>query len=101
MLTSEKGEMIKGRGDDVNMHDILTGSQRDGRAFAPDKDTTCGNWTKGGSDGSAMLGHHDRIGLSDDEAARSWNTSHPSRGCNPEGLRSTGGAGLLYCFAAN
>ena len=64
------------------------------------KDTTCGNWTSSG-DGSAIVGHHDRQGLSDTEAARSWNSSHPSKGCSQEALRGTGGAGLFYCFAAN
>ena len=97
---SEKGEPIKGRGDTPNEHDILTGSQADGRAFAGGEDRTCGNWTKSG-EGAAMVGHHDRIGLRDDEPSRSWNASHPSRGCSQDNLRSSGGAGLLYCFAAN
>lgn len=95
---TEKGEVVNGRGDTPNMHDILTGSQPDGRAFAGDADMTCGNWTKSG-EGAAMLGHHDRIGLRDDDASRSWNASHPSSGCSLDALRSTGGAGLLYCFA--
>jgi hypothetical protein len=98
---SEKGDQINGRGDSPNMHDILTGTQPDGRAFpAGDKDTTCGNWTKDG-EGSAVVGHHDRIGLRDDDASKSWNSSHGSRGCGMDALRGTGGAGLLYCFAAN
>ena len=97
---SEKGEPIKGRGDTPNEHDILTGSQADGRAFADGDDRTCGNWTKSG-EGAAMVGHHDRIGLRDDEPSRSWNASHPSRGCSQDNLRSSGGAGLIYCFAAN
>ena len=97
---SEKGEPIKGRGDTPNEHDILTGSQPDGRAFAGGEDRTCGNWTKSG-DGAAMVGHHDRQGLRDDEPSRSWNASHPSRGCSQDNLKSSGGAGLLYCFAAN
>ena len=101
---SEKGTVINGRGDKPNMHDILTGSQPDGRAFPPGKDMTCGNWTKSGA-GSAMLGHADRKGLRDDAASVSWNSSHPSRGkdggCSQDDLKSTGGAGLLYCFAAN
>lgn len=96
---TEKGEMINGRGDTPNMHDILTGSQPDGRAFAGTPDMTCGNWTKSGSEGAAMLGHHDRIGLQDDDASKSWNASHSSKGCSLDALRSTGGAGLLYCFA--
>jgi hypothetical protein len=97
---TEKGEIVSGRGDPVNMHDVLTGSGPDGRAMPPDKDTTCGNWTKSG-DGAAIVGHHDRIGLRDDEPSRSWNSSHPSRGCSQENLRASGGAGLLYCFTAN
>ncbi|MGH8803560.1 MAG: hypothetical protein ACREXN_02315 [Polaromonas sp.] len=97
---SEKGEVISGRGDAVNAHDILTGSQADGRAFAGDKDMTCGNWTTSG-EGSAMVGHHDRQGLRDDAESKSWNASHPSRGCGMDALKSTGGGGLLYCFAAN
>ena len=97
---SEKGEVVSGRGDDVNTHDILTGSQADGRAFAGDKDMTCSNWTTSG-EGSAMVGHHDRQGLRDDAESKSWNASHPTRACGMEALKSTGGAGLLYCFAAN
>jgi hypothetical protein len=91
---------VNGRGDTPNMHDILTGSQPDGTAFPAGQDRTCGNWTKGGTEGAAMLGHVDRIGLTDDDAARSWNSSHPSRGgCSLDALKSSGGAGLLYCFA--
>jgi hypothetical protein len=98
---TEKGETVNGRGDQPNMHDILTGSQPDGRAFpAGDKDMTCGNWTKGG-EGSAMVGHHDRMGLRDDDASKSWNSSHGSRGCSIDALKATGGNGLFYCFAAN
>jgi hypothetical protein len=96
---TEKGQMVNGRGDSPNMHDILTGTQMDGTAFAAGEDRTCGNWTKSG-DGSAQVGHHDRLGLSDTEAARSWNSSHGSRGCSDDALKGTGGAGLLYCFAA-
>lgn len=95
---TEKGEAVTGRGDALNNHDILTGSQPDGRAFPADKDTTCGNWTRSG-EGSAIVGHHDRLGLRDDEPSRSWNSSHGSRGCSLEALRMTGGAGLYYCFA--
>jgi hypothetical protein len=95
---TEKGDIVPGRGDPVNQHDILTGSSPDGRAIA-DKDLTCGNWTQGGA-GSAMVGHHDRMGLRDDEPSRSWNSSHPSKGCSMDNLRSTGGAGQFYCFAA-
>lgn len=98
---TEKGEVVMGRGDAVNLHDVLTGSTPDGRATAGGAaDTTCGNWTKSG-EGSAIVGHHDRIGLRDDEPSRSWNSSHGTRGCGMEALRSTGGGGLLYCFAAN
>lgn len=95
---AETGRRIPGRFFVVNQHDVLTGSTEDGRAFPADKDMTCGNWTKSG-EGSAMVGHHDRRGLRDDAASRSWNTSHPSRGCGYDALKSTGGAGLLYCFA--
>ena len=98
---NEKGEMVNGRGDTPNTHDILTGSQPDGTAIAGDPaKTTCGNWTMSGA-GAAMLGHHDRLGIGDSESARSWNSSHSSRGCSQDNLRSTGGAGLVYCFAAN
>lgn len=98
---TEKGEVVSGRGDTPNRHDILTGSQTDGRAFPPGEDRTCGNWTKSGSDGSAMVGHHDRVGLNDSAPMKSWNTSHPTRGCTQDGLKSTGGDGLIYCFAEN
>jgi hypothetical protein len=97
---TEKGAVVNGSGDTPNMHDILTGSQPDGRAFAGNEDRTCGNWTKGG-EGSAMVGHHDRRGLDESAPAKSWNSSHPSRGCSPDALRGTGGAGMLYCFAVN
>ena len=97
---SEKGDTINGRGDTPNKHDVLTGSQSDGTAYKDSDDHTCGNWTKSG-EGVAQLGHHDRLGLKDDEPSRSWNSSHPSRGCSDEALRTTGSAGLLYCFAIN
>jgi hypothetical protein len=100
MARSENGRRIPSRLFVVNQHDILTGSTADGRAFPPGKDMTCGNWTKNG-EGAAMVGHHDRMGLRDDAASKSWNASHPSRGCSPAALKSSGGAGLLYCFAAN
>jgi hypothetical protein len=100
---TEKGNQVNGRGDTPNMHDILTGSQPDGTAFPPGEDRTCGNWTKSGA-GAAMVGHHDRQGLRDDDASKSWNSSHPSRGpdggCSQSDLKSTGGNGLFYCFAA-
>ena len=99
---TEKGAVVNGRGDTPNMHDILTGSQPDGTAFPAGVDRTCGDWTKSDK-GSAMVGHHDRQGLRDDDASKSWNSSHPSRGpdggCSQNDLRSTGGNGLLYCFA--
>ena len=95
----EKGAIVNGRGDKPNMHDILTGSDSHGRAFPAGADTTCGNWTKSG-DGIAQVGHHDRQGLRDDVVAKSWNHSHQTRGCSQANLVSTGGAGLLYCFAA-
>jgi hypothetical protein len=101
---SEKGDVINGRGDTPNRHDALTGSQGDGTAFPAGADRTCGNWTSS-AQGAAMLGHIDRIGLRDDDASHSWNSSHPSRGpdggCSQADLRSTGGDGLFYCFAAN
>ncbi len=96
----EKGNLIKGRGDTPNDHDILTGSRADGTAFAPQTDTTCGAWTKSG-DGSAIVGHHDRAGPLPENWAKSWNFSHQSVGCSSEALRRTGGAGLFYCFAAD
>jgi hypothetical protein len=101
---TEKGDVNNGRGDTPNRHDILTGSQPDGTAFAAGEDRTCKNWSSS-TQGSAMLGHADRIGLRDDDASKSWNSSHPSRGpdggCSQKDLISTGGDGLLYCFAAN
>ena len=97
---TEKGEVVSGRGDPVNMHDILTGSTADGRADTSAPDTTCGNWTKSG-EGSAIVGHHDRIGLNESAPMKSWNMSHPTRGCSMDALKATGGGGLLYCFAAN
>lgn len=97
---TERGETVSGRGDAVNQHDILTGSSSDGYAVNLAQDTTCGNWTSSGT-GSAWVGHHDRLGLSDDAPARSWNSSHLSRGCSLDALRATGGAGLFYCFAVD
>jgi len=102
---SEKGDVINGRGDTPNRHDVLTGSQADGTAFAPETDRTCKNWTSS-TQGAAMLGHSDRQGLRDDDASKSWNSSHPSRGpdggCSQNDLKTTGGGdGLLYCFAIN
>ena len=101
---SEKGEVINGRGDQPNRHDILTGSTPDGKAFPADKDMTCKNYTSGAA-GSVMLGHSDRTGIDESAAQKSWNSAHPSRGpgggCTQADLKSTGGDGLLYCFAAN
>jgi hypothetical protein len=101
---NEKGEVINGRGDTPNRHDILTGSQSDGTAFTGADDRTCGNWTKSAA-GAAMVGHHDRQGLNESAPMLSWNSSHPSRGpdggCSQNDLKSTGGDGLFYCFAGN
>ena len=93
---TETGETVNGRGDQPNRHDILTGSNPDGTAA----EQTCGDWTLDG-EGVAMVGHHDRMGLDDSAPAKSWNSSHPTRGCGQEALKGTGGDGLLYCFAAN
>jgi hypothetical protein len=95
---TEKGQPINGFGDQPNQPDMLTGSDSDGRLMVNgSNDTTCRNWTSNASDGSAMLGHHDRTGGGN----TSWNSAHPSRGCSQPNLVSTGGAGLFYCFAAN
>jgi hypothetical protein len=93
---TEKGEVVNGRGDTPNRHDILTGSQLDGTAFTSGENLTCQNWTSGG-EGSAQVGHHDRQGGGANPT--SWNSAHASRGCSQENLRSTGGDGLFYCFA--
>ncbi|TPJ08690.1 hypothetical protein FJW04_27790 [Mesorhizobium sp. B2-7-3] len=96
---NEKGETVNGRGDTPNRHDMLTGSKPDGTRIA---DQTCGDWTMSGSEGAAMMGHHDRTGLDDSAAAKSWNSSHASRGgCSQEALKGTGGDGLFYCFATD
>jgi len=97
----EKGNLVNGRTEKPNKHDILTGSRADGTAFpgARFPDMTCGNWTKSGADGSAMTGHHDRAGPIDSPWATSWNSSHPTLGCSQERVRPTGGDGLFYCFA--
>ena len=99
---TEKGEVVKGRGDTPNEHDSLTGSTMEGRAFPAGEDRTCRNWSSS-TQGAAMVGHIDRKGLRDDAASRSWNSSHPSRGpdggCSQSDLRGTGGDGLFYCFA--
>jgi hypothetical protein len=98
-ILTEKGEVVKGRGDDVNMHDILTGSDPHGMYSTAGGDTNCKNWTSE-AEGSAIVGHHDRIGLKDTRHMKSWNSSHGTRGCDMESLKGTGGAGLFYCFAA-
>jgi hypothetical protein len=95
---TEKGEVVFGRGDTVNLHDILTGSNADGTLFVSSTDTTCNNWTSS-LEGSAQVGHHDRIGINDSAPMKSWNSSHASRGCSLDNLKSTGGGGLFYCFA--
>jgi hypothetical protein len=101
---TEKGDVVNGRGDTPNRHDALTGSQPDGTAFPAGEDKTCHNWASS-IQGAAMLGHIDRQGLRDDAPSKSWNSSHLSRGpdggCSQADLRSTGGDGLFYCFAAN
>ena len=93
---TEKSEVINGRGDTPNLHDVLTGSTVSGRAT----ESTCQNWTTSG-EGAAIVGHHDRTGLDDSAAAKSWNASHPTRGCGLDALKTTGGGGLLYCFAVD
>jgi hypothetical protein len=97
---TEVGEPVSGRGDLVNTHDILTGSDPAGHYSTAGGDTTCANWTSSG-DGSAIVGHHDRIGLKETRHMKSWNSSHGTRGCSQDGLKGTGGGGLFYCFAAN
>jgi hypothetical protein len=92
---TETGQIVKGRGDTPNEHDILTGSNADGTLAAGQ---TCGDWTLDG-EGTAMLGHVDRMGPDTLATAASWNAAHPSRGCSQENLVATGGAGYLYCFA--
>lgn len=93
---NERGEMVNGRGDSPNMHDIITGSQMDGTAFSGSDETTCSNWTSSG-EGSAQVGHHDRTGGGQNPT--SWNSAHASRGCSQQNLQGTGGNGLFYCFA--
>jgi hypothetical protein len=91
---NEKGALVNGVGDTPNMHDVLTGSQPDGRAYTDSADHTCKNWTSSAADGIAQVGHHDRNG-----GGISWNSVHASRGCSQENLAASGGAGLFYCFA--
>ena len=92
---TETGAVVNGRGDTPNQHDILTGSNADGTLAA---NQTCGDWTLNG-EGAAIVGHSDRIGINDSAEMKSWNSSHPSRGCSQDNLVGTGGAGLFYCFA--
>ena len=96
---TEKSEVVKGRGDDVNMHDVLTGSDPQGQYSTAGGDTNCKNWTSN-AEGSAIVGHHDRMGLKDTRHMTSWNSSHGTAGCSQEALKKTGGNGLFYCFAA-
>ena len=97
---TEKGDIVNGRGDTPNQHDILTGSQPDGTAIAGAVDSTCRNWTWS-AEGAAMVGHHDRTGLDESVPAKSWNSSHQSRGCSQDNLKATGGDARIYCFARN
>jgi hypothetical protein len=95
---TEKGDMLNGRGDTPNMHDVLTGSNMDGTAATGSGDTTCGNWSSSEASGSAVVGHHDRQGGGTNPT--SWNSAHPSKGCSLDNLKATGGDGRFYCFAA-
>ena len=97
---TEKAAPVSGRGDSVNMHDILTGSDPNGLYSTAAGDTTCNNWTSS-TTGSAIVGHHDRAGLKDTRHMRSWNSSHGSHGCSQDALKASGGAGLFYCFVPN
>jgi hypothetical protein len=96
---TEKGTVVNGRGDTPNAHDILTGSRPDGTAASGNADSTCRNWTSSADEGSALVGHHDRIGLNIDPPSLSWNSAHGSAGCSQPKLVQTGGAGQIYCFA--
>ena len=95
-ILTERGAMSNGRGDDPNMHDILTGSNMDGTVFMGDGNTNCDNWTSNG-EGSTRVGHHDRTGGG--QNPNSWNFAHNTRGCSQEALIGTGGNGFFYCFA--
>ena len=94
----ENGKQVNGRGSKPNKHDILTGSDSNGYFSTAGGDTTCGNWTSDG-EGSAIVGHHDRVGLNKSRNMVSWNSAHGSAGCSADAFPRTGGAGLLYCFA--
>lgn len=98
-ILTENGDVLNGRGDSPNMHDVLTGSLMDGTAAPGDDDSTCGNWTSSAEDGSALVGHHDRQGGGPNPT--SWNSAHPSRGCSLENLRGTGGDGRFFCYAVD
>jgi hypothetical protein len=95
---TEKGGVVKGRGDDPNEHDVLTGSDPMGMYSTAGGDTTCQNWTSN-NEGSAIVGHHDRVGLKDTRHMTSWNSSHGTAGCSSDALKKTGGNGYFYCFA--
>lgn len=94
---TERGMPVNGRGDSPNMHDILTGSMPDGRVSSDTTDTTCDNWSNSAATGSALVGHHDKVGGG--PRPTSWNSAHGSRGCGQQNLQATGGNGLFYCFA--
>ncbi|MDU8942787.1 hypothetical protein [Ovoidimarina sediminis] len=96
----ENGNQVNGRGSQPNKHDILTGSDSAGHFSTAGGDTTCSNWTSNG-EGSAIVGHHDRLGLNSSRNMLSWNSSHGTAGCSEEALPRTGGAGLIYCFATD
>lgn len=98
-ILTEKGAPVNGRGDQPNMHDILTGSGLDGRIVSGDEDSTCSNWTSHAGEGSALVGHHDRQGGGQNPT--SWNSAHGSRGCGQSNLQGTGGNGFFYCFGIN
>jgi hypothetical protein len=93
----EKGNLVNGVGDQPNQHDILTGSDSLGRAWIPGEDRTCKNWTSDATTDRGYVGHHDRLG----GGTSSWNSAHPSAGCDAPALVRTGGAGKFYCFAIN
>jgi hypothetical protein len=102
LALDENGQPVNSRTDKPNKHDILTGSRPDGTAFAPSPpftDRTCSNWTNGGNDGAAMVGHHDRMGPTGDAWGSSWNSAHPTLGCSADLIPKTGGDALFYCFA--
>lgn len=93
---TENGDMVNGRGDTPNQHDILTGSSLFGRVIEDGENHTCNNWTSSGQ-GTAHVGHFDRTGGGQNPT--SWNSAHGSRGCSQEDLVGTGGNGYFYCFA--